>query len=50
MRVMVIVKTTKEAEEQNTPFGWEGAAEILREDRQCLNLTIEDVERPANSR
>jgi hypothetical protein len=29
MRVMVIVKATKEAEEQNTPLGWEGAAEMF---------------------
>ena len=29
MRVMVIVKATKEAEEQNTPLGWEGAAELF---------------------
>src|SRR5687768_8575053 len=29
MRVMVIVKATKEAEEQNTPLGMEGAAEMF---------------------
>jgi len=29
MRVMVIVKATKEAEEQNTPLGREGAPEIF---------------------
>ena len=29
MRVMVIVKATEEAEEQNTPLGMEGAGEMF---------------------